>query len=115
MGWDIQINPTAEAFGISHELAGLLDGFLEDFHLRYAALSPSPALIEALKTHVSRHTNDAHIVDLIVADLSRGDGVEADPRPLTATCGLRHAAARPIPSTRSLICNLRNLRNPYGP
>ena len=28
MGWDIQINPTAEAFGISHELAGLLDGFL---------------------------------------------------------------------------------------
>lgn len=76
MGWDIQINPTAEAFGISHELAGLLDGFLEDFPLRYAALQPSPAVIEALKTHVSRHTNDARVVERIVTELSRGDGVE---------------------------------------
>ncbi len=76
MGWDIQINPTAEAFGISRELAGLLDGFLEDFHLRYAALQPSPALIDALKTHLSRHTNDAHVVERMVTELSRGDGVE---------------------------------------
>ncbi len=76
MGWDIQINPAAEAFGISHELVEVLDGFLEDFHLRYAALEPSPALIEALKTHVSRHTNDAHVVELMVTELSRGDGVE---------------------------------------
>jgi hypothetical protein len=76
MGWDIQINPTAEAFGISHELADILDGFLEDFHIRYAALEPSPALIEALQSHVSRHTNDAHVIERIVTELSRGDGVE---------------------------------------
>lgn len=76
MGWDIQINPTAEAFGISYKLVEVLDSFLEDFHLRYAGLSPSTELIEALQSHVSQHTSDAHVVELIVTELSRGDGVE---------------------------------------
>jgi hypothetical protein len=39
-------------------------------------LSPSPALIEALKTHASRHTNDARVVERIVTELGGGAGIE---------------------------------------
>ena len=42
MGWDIQINPTAEAFGISHELAGLLDGFQKTSTSAMQRCRPAP-------------------------------------------------------------------------
>ncbi len=76
MGWDIQINPTAEAFSITRELAQVLDPFLEDFSIRYAALSPSDELIDALRAHVSKHRTDGNVVAMLLAELDTGDGVE---------------------------------------
>ena len=76
MGWDIQINPTAEAFSITRQLAEVLDPFLEDFQMRYAALSPSDELIDALRIHVSKHRTDSNVVTMLLAELDRGEDVE---------------------------------------
>lgn len=76
MGWDIQINPTAEAFSITRELAHVLDPFLEDFQIPYAALSPSDELIDASRAHVSKHRTDSNVVAMLLAELDTADGVE---------------------------------------
>lgn len=59
MGWDIQINPTAESLPISHGLAELLDPYLEDFNIRYAFVEPNPSIIAALKSFAPRNYDEA--------------------------------------------------------
>ena len=66
MGWDIQINPHAQAHGVSRELVDLLDPFLEDFEMRYAALEPNRRVLAALRAfHPATDDEKAAVAELI--------------------------------------------------
>ena len=51
MGWDIQINPTAEAFPITYNLVELLDEYATDFALKYCYIQRDPELIGSLQAY----------------------------------------------------------------
>ena len=76
MGWDIQINPTAESLHIRWELADLLDGYLEDFEIRYAALEPGPEVIAALRAYAPAHADEERAVTSLLTALESGEAVE---------------------------------------
>ncbi|HYM14826.1 MAG TPA: hypothetical protein VEZ14_04655 [Dehalococcoidia bacterium] len=76
MGWDIQINPTAEAHGVSSALVALLDGHVQDFHMRYCYLDPSDEAIAALRSFSSDEREDALVVKAMIEELEAGNEVE---------------------------------------
>jgi len=76
MGWDIQINPTAEALHISFELVEVLDQFVEDFEMRYCGLEPRDEAIAALRRVRPQGVEEQQAIDRILAELERGAAVE---------------------------------------
>jgi hypothetical protein len=76
MGWDIQINPTAEAHPVSSKLVDLLDGYVDDFEIRYCALNPSDEALAALRGLRLDSHEDEQVVRALIAELEAGNGVE---------------------------------------
>jgi hypothetical protein len=76
MGWDVQINPTAEAHGVTWELVDLLDGFVEDFHMRYCFISKRKQALAALRAFQAERREDGAVVKQIIEHLENGDEVE---------------------------------------
>lgn len=76
MGWDIQINPTAEAHGVSWKLVDMLDEYVEDFQMRYCFLEPNPEAIAALRSFSSEERDDSLVVKAIIEELESGNEVE---------------------------------------
>jgi hypothetical protein len=76
MGWDIQINPTAEANHVSPALVEVLDEFVEDFEIRYCALQPDPAAIAALRGVQARSREEEAAIARMISELERGNAVE---------------------------------------
>ena len=76
MGWDIQINPTAEAFPITHDLAELLDEWATDFDMRYCSIQKDSRLVALLRTYRPATDAEAAVIDRLVGGLESDDGVE---------------------------------------
>ena len=77
MGWDIQINPTAEAFPITHNLVEILDKWAVDFDIRYCALEPDPRLIAQLSAYRPANAIEADVINRLLRELEENeDGVE---------------------------------------
>jgi predicted RNA-binding protein with EMAP domain len=78
VGWDIQINPTSEARGISWNLVETLEPFLQDFELRYCYLEPEDAeeLMPKLRALKPRGDSEAQAIREIIVLLERGETVE---------------------------------------
>ncbi len=76
MGWDIQINPTAEAFPITHNLVELLDEWAVDFDMRYFSIQKDPRLLAQLSTYRPANAIEADVIDRLVRELENEDGVE---------------------------------------
>jgi hypothetical protein len=76
MGWDIQINPTAEAFPITHNLVELLDEWAVDFDIKYCALQRDPRLIAQLSTYRPANAAEAAVIGRLIRELEDEDCVE---------------------------------------
>lgn len=76
MGWDIQINPTAEAFPITHKLVDLLDKWAVDFDMKYCALQRDPRLMAQLSAYRPANAVEAGVIGRLIRELEDEDGVE---------------------------------------
>lgn len=70
MGWDIQINPTAEAFRITYNLVELLDDWATDFEMKYCYIEKDPRLIALLQIYRPVDDNEATVVERLVRQLT---------------------------------------------
>jgi hypothetical protein len=69
MGWDIQINPTAEAFPITYSLVELLDDWATDFEMKYCYIEKDPRLIALLQTYRPADDAEATVVEQLIRQL----------------------------------------------
>ena len=69
MGWDIQINPTAEAFPITHNLVELLDEYATDFEMKYCYIQKDPQLIASLQAYRPADDGEATVVEQLIRRL----------------------------------------------
>ena len=76
MGYDIQINPTAEASGIGFELFQLIDRWATDFEMKYCYIERGAALLDALRAHAPRDEGERRVVLQLIEKLESDDGVE---------------------------------------
>jgi hypothetical protein len=76
MAWDIQINPTAASLQVTPALVNLIEPYLEDFEIRYAALEPDDGLIAKLKAYRSDGVEETRAVAQLIAQLEQGEPVE---------------------------------------
>jgi len=76
MGWDIQLDPHAEAHGVSSDLVELLDEFKEEFEIQYALLEPDPRLIGLLTVYRPRDRQEEAVVEELLRKLQSGNTVE---------------------------------------
>lgn len=76
MGWDIQINSTAEATPITPGLVELLDEWVVDFDMRYCSLQRDPRLVALLRTYRPATDAESAVVARLVRELECEDGVE---------------------------------------
>lgn len=73
MGWNIQMNPAAEANHVSDKLMQVLDGFVQDHAMRYCWVDPDPALIEALQAIEPQGVDEAWVIGRLAGRLATGD------------------------------------------
>ena len=76
MGWDIQINPTAEALHITPQLADLLDRHVHEFNMLYGWLDPKRKVIRALRSFKPSGDEEGRAVREMIGLLESGEEVE---------------------------------------
>ena len=76
MGYDIQINPTAEAFRISFDLFVLIDRYATDFEMKYCHIRRNRRLLAALRALTPRDETEGHVILELIYRLEQGEIVE---------------------------------------
>lgn len=76
MGWDVQINPTAKAHGVTWKLVEYLDEFVEDFHMRYCFITQREEALAAMHRFEPEGREDEVVVKEIIQLLETGEEVE---------------------------------------
>jgi len=76
MACHVQINPTAEALQVSHELMEVLEEHVRDFEIRYCYLEPEPVLIEALRAIRPQDEDEEKALAALRRELENGEPVE---------------------------------------
>ena len=76
MGWDIQINPTAEALHIRRDLFQLLEKYMTDFEMRYVWVPPGKRVINALKAYQPDGDDEHRAVTELIERFENRETVE---------------------------------------